>query len=64
MSEAHRGKGIGENNSQYNTCWITKNNTNKKIKISDYADFYLNGWIKGRVLNLNFSQNNNKKNEK
>jgi hypothetical protein len=39
---------IGENNSQYGTCWITKDNLNKKIK-KEELEIYLNeGWIKGR----------------
>jgi hypothetical protein len=41
-------KNIGENNSQYGTCWITKEGVNKKIKKED-LDLYLNeGWVKGR----------------
>ena len=40
----------GEKNSQYGTCWITKNGENKKIK-KEELDSYLNdGWIKGRKL--------------
>lgn len=39
----------GENNSQFGTCWITKDNENKKIK-KELLEIYLNdGWIKGRV---------------
>jgi group I intron endonuclease len=48
MSIQHRGKGIGEKNSQYNTCWITKNKMNKKIKKSELSCFLENGWIQGR----------------
>jgi hypothetical protein len=48
MSESSKGMGIGESNSQYGTCWITKDETNKKIKKED-LDTYLNeGWVKGR----------------
>jgi hypothetical protein len=48
MSESSKGMGIGKNNSQYGTCWITKNETNKKINKED-LDSYLNeGWVKGR----------------
>jgi hypothetical protein len=32
MSENKKGTGIGETNSQYGTCWITKDGENKKIK--------------------------------
>ncbi|TXG82213.1 MAG: hypothetical protein E6R13_05285 [Spirochaetes bacterium] len=38
----------GENNSQYGTCWITKDGQNKKIK-KEELDQYINiGWSKGR----------------
>jgi hypothetical protein len=48
MSESSKGVGIGKSNSQYGTCWITKDETNKKIKKED-LDSYLNeGWVKGR----------------
>ena len=48
MSESSKGTGIGVTNSQYGTCWITKEGLNKKIKKED-LDSYLNeGWVKGR----------------
>lgn len=38
----------GEKNSQFGTCWITKDGENKKIK-KELLENYLNdGWIKGR----------------
>jgi len=38
----------GEKNSQFGTCWITKEGENKKIK-KELLENYLNdGWIKGR----------------
>lgn len=40
----------GEKNSQYGTCWITKNNINKKIKKTDIEIFEKDGWRKGRVI--------------
>jgi hypothetical protein len=50
MSESKKGTCSGEKNSQYGTCWITKEGINKKIKI-DELDFYIeNNWIKGRKL--------------
>ena len=40
----------GEKNSQYGTCWITKDNENKKIK-KEYLDEYISlGWKAGRVI--------------
>lgn len=48
ISEKRKGTGLGETNSQYGTCWITKDGANKKIKKED-LDTYLNeGWIQGR----------------
>ena len=48
MSESSKGMGVGESNSQYGTCWITKDGVNKKIKKED-LEIYLNeGWVKGR----------------
>lgn len=48
ISESSKGNGVGEMNSQYGTCWITKDSTNKKIK-KDEIETYLNeGWVKGR----------------
>ncbi len=48
LSEIKKGTGLGEKNSQYGTCWITKEGDNKKIKKED-LDFYLNeGWVRGR----------------
>lgn len=49
MSEKAKEK-IGDKNSQYGTCWITKDDNNKKIKKED-LDSYLNeGWVKGRKI--------------
>jgi hypothetical protein len=48
ISETKKGDGTGSLNSQYGTCWITKDGTNKKVKKED-LDSYLNeGWVKGR----------------
>ncbi len=50
MSESSKGKGVGEANSQYGTCWVTKDGLNKKIK-KEELDTYLNeGWFKGRQV--------------
>ncbi len=48
MSEKKKGIGIGETNSQFGTCWITKEGTNKKIKQEDFETYQLDGWLKGR----------------
>lgn len=48
MSESSKGMGIGESNSQYGTCWITKEGVNKKIKKEDFGSFSKEGWIMGR----------------
>lgn len=46
MSESHRGRGLGENNSQFGTMWITNGVEAKKIKKSDPIP---SGWVKGRI---------------
>lgn len=40
----------GEKNSQYGSCWITKNKINKKIKKDDLPEFESLGWVKGRFI--------------
>lgn len=48
MSDIKKGVGVGESNSQYGTCWITKESINKKIK-KETLEIYLNeGWVRGR----------------
>ena len=39
----------GSKNSQYGTCWITKDGANKKIKKEDLNHFKEQGWVKGRI---------------
>ena len=39
---------IGNKNSQFGTCWITKENVNKKIKKEELNIFLQLGWSKGR----------------
>ena len=48
MSNTKKGPGIGVNNSQFGTCWITKNGDNKKIRITDLQTHINVGWVKGR----------------
>jgi hypothetical protein len=40
----------GEKNSQYGTCWVTKDNENKKIKKEELDTYIQMGWIKGRKI--------------
>jgi len=49
MSESSKGTGTGETNSQYGTCWITKDGSNKKIKKENLETFVNEGWVKGRI---------------
>ena len=42
--------GIGETNTQFGTCWIMKDNINKKIKKDELNIYIQNGWIKGRKM--------------
>ena len=41
---------IGEGNSQYGKCWITKDGTNKMIKKEELKTYTDIGWIKGRKI--------------
>lgn len=50
MKRAKVGHGIGNSNSQWGTCWITKNGTNKKIPKDQLMKFQAEGWCKGRKL--------------
>jgi hypothetical protein len=50
MSESSKGNGMGSANSQYGTCWITKNGINKKIKKEELETYVSQGWEKGRKL--------------
>lgn len=42
---------IGEKNSQYGTCWITKNGVDKKIKKEETEKYLEEGWKRGRFVN-------------
>ncbi len=48
ISETKKGKNTGKNSSQYDTCWITKDKLDKKIKKSEINKWLKKGWIKGR----------------
>jgi len=52
ISELKIGTGTGETNSQYGTCWITKDGVNKKIKKEDIETYLNEGWVKGRYANI------------
>jgi hypothetical protein len=53
ISEANSISQLGIRNSQYGTCWITKDDINKKIKIEELDVYQLDGWIRGRILSKN-----------
>jgi hypothetical protein len=46
MKQVAKGRGVGNQNSQYGTCWITNGSLNKKIKKTDPIP---EEWYKGRV---------------
>ena len=52
MSESSKGTGTNENNSQYGTCWITKDGINKKIRKEDLDNYLEKSWVKGRFTEL------------
>lgn len=55
MSVAKKGKGLGIENSQFGTCWITKDGINKKIKIEELDSFLIIKWKKGRNYEKNIA---------
>ena len=48
MSNIKKNTGIGISNSQYGTCWITKDGGNRKIKKDELHIWINDGWLKGR----------------
>ena len=52
LSEVKKGTGVGVKNSQYGTCWITKNNEDKKIKKIDINSYLNDGWVRGRNVSI------------
>jgi hypothetical protein len=50
ISNSKKGAGMGSENSQFGTCWITKNGINKKIKKEELELFTKQGWNKGRKM--------------
>lgn len=52
MSEIRKDSGIGETNSQYGTCWVTKDSINKKINSIELESYINDGWSKGRYTEL------------
>lgn len=50
IGEKNSIKQKGENNSQFGTCWITKDGENKKIKKEILENYINDGWIRGRKL--------------
>lgn len=50
MKLSHRGKHDGAKNSQFGTCWVTKDSVVKKIKYSELAQFVSDGWTRGRKI--------------
>jgi hypothetical protein len=47
MSNSRKGNGVGKNNSQFGTCWITNGKENKKINKNEKL---LLGWEYGRTI--------------
>ena len=52
MSKAKKGRNCGQDNSQYNTCWIysLEDKISKKIKQEELLFYIDHGWLKGRKM--------------
>lgn len=48
MSFANKNKGIGVENSQFGTCWVTKDGQDQKIKLTEISNYLETGWVRGR----------------
>ena len=66
MSVAKRGKGHGKGpkNSQFGTCWITRDGENKKIKKVVLDQFIKDGWLRGRNIQKQIKKNGIRYNNK
>jgi len=54
IGKANKVQQYGEKNSQFKTCWITKDGLNKKIKEEELDENIKLGWTKGRNLPYDF----------
>ncbi len=52
IGDANSVSQAAERNSQYGTCWITRDGVNKRIKKEDKESYLCNGWSSGRVGNF------------
>ena len=52
LSKKKEGYGLGDKNTQYGTCWVTKEKINKKIKKEELELFISDGWVKGRLMTM------------
>jgi group I intron endonuclease len=50
MQQSHIGKHDGSKNSQFGTCWVTKDRENLKIKKDDLDKYLQLGYKRGRVM--------------
>lgn len=44
-------KNVGEKNSQFGTCWITKDGQSIKVKKERVEEFLVSGYLRGRKMN-------------
>lgn len=49
MKDSHAGKQLGEKNSQFGTCWVTKDSKPMKIKKENLEAYLENGYSRGRL---------------
>lgn len=55
MSDTHKKNQHqkGEKNSQFGTCWLTKDGKDKKVSLREVDEYINDGWIKGRHVDEN-----------
>ena len=48
MSKSHQGKHLGSKNSQFGTCWMSKDGKSIKVKREHIDEYLTNGYLLGR----------------
>jgi hypothetical protein len=49
IGKKNSGRGVGKENSQYGTYWVTNGVEEMKVKSNNINIYYANGWKRGRI---------------